>query len=84
MTEAFRHKTKITRPNNTDTYSVALKYDSCDVTLSEEIQLITLADFISSVGGNLGLFIGFSCLPILLKAIDTIRQIKLNNLFSTT
>ena len=83
MAESFRQTVKITRPNNIDTYSVALMYANCDVTVSEEIQLTTLPDFISSVGGNLGLFIGFSCLPVLLKATEVIRHTKLHNLVSS-
>ena len=82
MTESFREQAKIPRPNNTDTYSVVLNYEDVDVFVSEEIQLTTLPDFISSVGGNLGLFIGFSCLPVLLKATDLIRPTKLHDIFS--
>ena len=82
MTAAYRQMVKITVPNDTDTYSVVLNFETSDVTLSEEIQLTTLPDFISSVGGNLGLFIGFSCLPILLKATEVVRQLKLGSLVS--
>jgi hypothetical protein len=76
MTQAYRQMVKITVPNNTDTYSVVLNFETTDVVLSEEIQLTTLPDFISSVGGNLGLFIGFSCLPLLLKATEFFRKSK--------
>ena len=82
MAAAYREMAKITVPNDTDTYSVVLNFETSDVALSEEIQLTTLPDFISSVGGNLGLFIGFSCLPILLKATEVVRQLKLGSMFS--
>ena len=72
----------IKRLDNTETYSVVINYDVSDVVVSEEISLTTLADFISSVGGNLGLFIGFSCLPGLLKAIDYFRNLKFINLIN--
>ena len=84
MTEGYRRKTGIKRPNNTETYSVVINYDTSDVVVSEEIHLTTLPDFISSVGGNLGLFIGFSCLPVLLKATDYFCNFKITktiNLF---
>ena len=82
MTEGYRRKTGIKRTNNTDTYSVVINYDTSDVVVSEEIHLTTLPDFISSVGGNLGLFIGFSCLPVLLKATEYFRSLKMNGLFN--
>ena len=84
MTATYRQMIQLTVPNNTDTYSVVLNFESTDVTLSEEIQLTTLPDFISAVGGNLGLFIGFSCLPVLLKATEFLRQLKLQNVCSNT
>ena len=77
MTDGYRRSTGIKRPNNTETYSVVINYDTSDVVVSEEIHLTTLPDFISSVGGNLGLFIGFSCLPVLLKATDYFCNFKI-------
>ena len=72
----------IKRIDNTETYSVVINYDTSDVVVSEEISLTTLPDFISSVGGNLGLFIGFSVLPVLLQAIDYFRNVRLMNLMN--
>ena len=83
-TATYRQMIQLTVPNNTDTYSVALNFESTDVVLSEEIQLTTLPDFISAVGGNLGLFIGFSCLPVLLNATEFFRRLKLQNVCSNT
>ena len=71
----------MTTPNNVDTYIVLMSYEDCDVTVSEEIHLTSLPDFISSVGGNLGLFVGFAFLPVLLKFIEVIRKTKMHYLF---
>ena len=79
MVAAYRKTAKITVPNNTDTYSVVMNFENTDVVVSEEIYLTNLPDFISAVGGNLGLFIGFACLPVLLKATEIVR-----NVFSST
>jgi len=68
----------MTTPNNVDTYIVLMSYEDCDVTVSEEIHLTSLPDFISAVGGNLGLFVGFSFLPLLLKVIEVIRKTKMH------
>ena len=76
MTEAYRDIVGIGKQNNTETYSVAINYATIDVDLSEEIQLTSFPDFISAVGGNLGLFVGFSLLPLLLKAAESIQKTK--------
>ena len=81
MAAEYRRMVNITAPNNTDTYSVVINFDTEEVDVSEHISLINLPDFVSSVGGNLGLFIGFSCLPVLLKAIQLIRNDKLLKMF---
>ena len=88
MTERYRQMVGIEELDTHEShdahhsYSVVINYDVTDVVVSEEISLTTLPDFISSVGGNLGLFIGFSCLPALLKAIDYFRNLKLINLIN--
>ena len=75
MTQVYRQGMKVTPPNDTNTYAVVLNFDTTDVVVAEEIKLITLPDFISSVGGNLGLFIGFACLPVLLKITEVVRNL---------
>ena len=84
MAENYRRSIGITKLNNTETYSVVINYETSDVVVSEEIHLTTLPDFISSVGGNLGLFIGFSCLPVLLKATEFFRNLKISNVMHLT
>lgn len=44
--------------------AVYVNYNRLDYTLIEEVEKITFIDFISSVGGTLGLFIGMSFLSI--------------------
>ena len=77
MADTYRQIIGTPRTNNTESYLVAINYETSDVVVSEEIQLYTLSDFISSVGGNLGLFIGFSCLPVLLKAAELFLQFQI-------
>ena len=84
MAANYRQIIGIIKPNNTETYSVVINYETSDVVVSEEIHLTTLPDFISSVGGNLGLFIGFSCLPVLLKATEFVRNLKMSNVMHLT
>ena len=40
--------------------AVFLYYSTTDIKVTTTSKLITLSSFISSIGGNLGLFIGFS------------------------
>ena len=84
MAENYRQTLGITKLNNTETYSVVINYITSDVVVSEEIHLTTLPDFISSVGGNLGLFVGFSCLPVLLKATEFVLNLKMSKVMHLT
>jgi hypothetical protein len=43
-----------------------LYYVDPNIEVSNQVKLITFNGFISSFGGSLGLFLGFSCLPTLL------------------
>jgi hypothetical protein len=49
---------------------MALSFLKTDVDLSEEISLNNINDFISALGGNLGLFTGFSFLSVLLTLAE--------------
>ena len=42
--------------------AIYLYYSTTDINVSTTSKLITLSSFISSIGGNLGLFVGFSFL----------------------
>ena len=72
----------ITRPGNVETHSVIINFGSSYLKVSEQINLTNLSNFISAVGGNLGLFIGFSVLPFLLKVIEYIWHLKFNDMFT--
>ena len=43
-------------------------YPSMDVEVSQKVKILNASSFISAVGGNLGLFIGFSFLDTLFAA----------------
>ena len=66
----------ITSPNQTkDTFSAAISFLKTEIDLTEEIRLYTVFDFISSVGGNLGLFTGFSVLAVFLAFAEWLHTI---------
>merc|ERR1719414_1227180 len=46
------------------TRAIFMYYSSTDITVSTTSKLISLSSFISSIGGNLGLFVGFSFLSV--------------------
>ena len=75
--QAYRQVYKINISEGIDTYSLAFSFAESFVDLSEETQLTSLPDFISAVGGNLGLFIGFSVMPVLLKTAEFLWHFQL-------
>ena len=77
VADTYREKLNIPLLNGTETHYVMIDFDTSDVVLSEEIQLSTLPDFISAIGGNLGLFIGFSCLPLLLWFAESFDKMNI-------
>ena len=81
MNNAFRKILNVTVPDGVKTYSMMLSFLKTDIDLSEEITLNQFSDFISSVGGNLGLFVGFSFLSALLTLVEWFRKIPLQSCF---
>ena len=75
--EKWEQKLDIKSKNGSEAQTVMINFDTSDVKISEEIQLSTLPDFISAVGGNLGLFVGFSCLPLLLWLADVFQRFEI-------
>ena len=75
VNERFKEMMNITLPNNTKTFSAMISFLKTDIDLTEEIGLYSFFDFVSSVGGNLGLFTGFSVLATLLTFTEWIHQI---------
>lgn len=81
MGKAYKSLLNVTIPPNTKSYTTMIMFSKTDVHLSEEIRLNNISDFISSVGGNLGLFIGFSFLSMLLQLTEWARKIHVKSLF---
>ena len=76
MNNALRTLVNVTVPNNTKTYTMMISFPK--TVLSEEIKLNIVSDFISAVGGNLGLFTGFSFLSLLLQMVEWSRKITIS------
>ena len=51
---------------HTRSRAIYIYYSTTNVRLSSTSKLISLSTFISSIGGNLGLFVGFSFMSVLL------------------
>ena len=76
MNNALRTLVNVTVPHNTKTYTMMISFPK--TVLSEEIKLNIVSDFISAVGGNLGLFTGFSFLSLLLQMVEWSRKITIS------
>ena len=57
---------KDNQKENTPSRAIYIYYSTTNVRLSSTSKLVSLSSFISSIGGNLGLFIGFSFMSVLL------------------
>ena len=75
INDRFKQMMNISLPNNTKTFSTMISFLKTDIDLTEEINLYSFFDFVSSVGGNLGLFTGFSVLAALLTFAEWLHQI---------
>ena len=51
-------------------YSLYVSYGFMDIERHEEALIYDSGNFFAAVGGNLGLFLGFSCLSIIFAGID--------------
>ena len=65
------HKEPKKKPSDDGTMSIYFRFASNRIKVGEEIPILGLRDFIGSVGGSLGLFIGFSCYSYLVAIIDS-------------
>ena len=79
ITEYIKHSYKkrcnISIKEDMETKSVWISFPSTNVLLSEEIGLNDVYDFISSIGGNLGLFIGFSFLSLFISMAEGLKKL---------
>ena len=64
----------VNKTADTTTSHFILRFFSTEVEVSEKIEMMNVNSFISSVGGNLGLFIGFSFLSTLFIIHDVIGK----------
>ena len=55
--------------------TLLIGYATTNIAISEDAQLIDIYSFISSIGGNLGLFVGFSFLAFLFQTYEWIGSI---------
>ena len=74
MNKAFKSTVGVKVPK-TKSYSAMISFPKTDVDINQEVTLNNISDFISSVGGNLGLFTGFSFLSILLEMAGWYRKL---------
>ncbi len=49
-------------------------FTDTNVMVMKEVKLMTFNEFISAIGGSLGLFLGFSCLSAMLDATSYLRN----------
>ena len=76
ITQIYREALNVKLTNGTETQIVWIGFDTSNVVTAEEIQLTSFPSFVSAVGGNLGLFVGFSCLPLLLWLTDAFKKFQ--------
>ncbi len=58
-------------------YSLFVSFSSMDVEKQVESLIYDAGNFFAAVGGNLGLFLGFSCLSIIFATIDFLVRVFL-------
>ena len=80
MHNYYKSLYNLVTPENTTTMTTMISFLTTDVTLSEEVKLNNFPDFLSSVGGNLGLFLGFSFLTLLRDMTEFGRKIPFRSL----
>jgi hypothetical protein len=64
------------RPDNfNNTFFLSFFYDTFDTIEYEETLVYDVGNFFAAAGGHLGLFLGFSCLSLLMQIIDYLRHL---------
>ncbi len=62
------------KPGNfNNTFFLSLSYKTFDIVENEETLIYDVGNFFAAAGGHLGLFLGFSCLSILMQIIDCLN-----------
>lgn len=75
MHRHYKAAYNFTTPENKTTYTVYVSFKTTDVNFSEEVKMSNVSDFVSSIGGNLGLFLGFSVLNLLKDVAEWANKI---------
>ena len=65
----------VDNPNGTEYIGMFFMYSTTEIKVVTEEFLISFSNFISSIGGNLGMFIGFSCFGAFSWAFDHMKRI---------
>ena len=81
MHRHFKAAYNFTTPEGKATYTVFASFKTTDVNFSEEVKMSNVSDFVSSIGGNLGLFLGFSVLNLLKDMAEWANKIPFKKLF---
>ena len=61
-----------------DTFKLIVFFKTMNIEAKKETYIYDVGNFLTAAGGNLGLFMGFSCLSLMFSLID-----RLSHLFST-
>ena len=71
-TMLFKAKVLSSRPSQSEHIKIWFKYSTGQVEVNEEVLSIRPTTFIGSIGGSLGLFLGFSMYDYISSILDTI------------
>ena len=75
---------ELSGPSEDDsTLFFSIGYESFEIEVNVEILIYDIGSFLAAVGGNLGLFLGFSCLSLLFVLMKTFNHLKIFKKFST-
>ena len=80
MHRHFKAAYNFSTPEDKATYTVFASFKTTDVNFSEEVKMSNVSDFVSSIGGNLGLFLGFSVLNLLKDIAEWVNKIPFKKL----
>ena len=73
--KSFRKQSVMTLKKESDTRHILISYSKNIVTAMTTSKLVDLATFISSIGGNLGLFVGFSLINSLFFLFEQLEKL---------
>ncbi len=76
-TQSVKHFHRTTWGNahlQSETFYLVIAYSSLDIKTKTETFVYDLGSLFAAAGGNLGLFLGFSCLACLWQIIDWVQQ----------